>query len=91
MKWETPKPKPKPGHHDCRIIPKFAFFPVKCNDGITVWLEKYWVEQRWDRRGRDIFDWILAGFKFEGWVDFDKSSMPMFKGQEYKKYFSIKL
>lgn len=38
MKWRHDT-GPKPGD----IREKFAFLPVRCDDGVTVWLQRYWV------------------------------------------------
>jgi hypothetical protein len=40
MKWLTPK---QPEHGDKRKFRKFAWFPTKCEDGSTRWLETIFV------------------------------------------------
>lgn len=46
MKWTPKSPRLSASKiGDYRIIHKFAFLPVLCNDGVKVWLEKYWIEQ----------------------------------------------
>ena len=41
MKWKTIP------HGSLRINQRFAYFPVELNDGHTIWLEKYYVVERW--------------------------------------------
>jgi hypothetical protein len=36
MRWKSDN------HRDRRIIKRFAWFPIRCNDGYTYWLEHYW-------------------------------------------------
>jgi hypothetical protein len=38
MRWPT---KPRAHHRDERTVRRFAWYPVRCNDGSTRWLE--WV------------------------------------------------
>jgi hypothetical protein len=85
MKWKTPIKPPK---YARRIVYRYAFWPIKCDDGITVLFEKYWVEQMYERIDGGI---SLFTNSRMGWVDQRKSSMPMFKDQEKYSYFSVDL
>ena len=54
MRWKL---KTKADHKDGteRIITKYAVFPKALDDNYQVWLERYYVNQRyyiWDRKGR---------------------------------------
>jgi len=55
MKFKV-NPYPKKG--DKRIIKRFAFFPVRLDNDVVVWLESYYVRQ--ERVGRDFgsSEWI---------------------------------
>jgi hypothetical protein len=44
MKWLTPA---QPKHGDKRFRKVFAWFPIKCDDGTTRWLETLYVEETW--------------------------------------------
>jgi hypothetical protein len=44
MKWLTPA---QPKHGDKRRQKKFAWFPIKCDDGTTRWLETIYIEETW--------------------------------------------
>lgn len=44
MKWKTPD---KIRHGDKQIRKYFAFTPTELDDGYTVWLESYTVEEIW--------------------------------------------
>jgi hypothetical protein len=49
MKWKNTKDARKfiqKGR--TRHIKKFAYLPVKLDDGHSIWLESYWHTQRWD-------------------------------------------
>ncbi len=35
---------------DTRIVRRFAFFPVRTDDGYDIWLRWHWQEQRWGTR-----------------------------------------
>lgn len=50
MKWKTNRRVPQEG--DTRIVRKFAFFPVECEGGYTVWLESYDEHQVYSTRRR---------------------------------------
>lgn len=39
--WEGPK------YGDKQTVKYFAFWPVRLDNGITVWLESYWAEEEW--------------------------------------------
>ncbi len=39
MRWKTKRPGPRPGERRC--VTRFAWLPVRCYDGVTVWLEQY--------------------------------------------------
>lgn len=43
MRWKNKGPKAG----DRRTIKRFAFLPTPLDDGITVWLEQYYVKQGW--------------------------------------------
>lgn len=43
------KAKKKPSHGDVRVIKRFAWTPIKtCRDSV-VWMEYYWIEQRYHK------------------------------------------
>ena len=44
MRWKTEKTK----SGEKRVVTYFAILPTKLDDGYTVWLEYYWVEETWD-------------------------------------------
>jgi hypothetical protein len=53
MKWLTFPPDPIP-YGSLRSVRKFAWWPKRCIDGYTVWLEMY--EQRQMYRGHDSWN-----------------------------------
>lgn len=56
MKYKTGIPG------ETRIVRGFAFLPVRCDDGVAVWLEWYWRLEQYGKSGfRDIstnYVWI---------------------------------
>jgi hypothetical protein len=42
VRWPT---KPKPRYGDRRTRVRFALLPVRCDGGMTVWLERYVVDE----------------------------------------------
>jgi len=51
MKWKT---NPK---HSLRTKKYFAFIPIRCEDGYTVWLESYYQYERWDEQ---YYEWEIV-------------------------------
>lgn len=49
MRWRTKKIP----IGTSRGLWKFAWVPVECEGGVTVWLEKYYREEVWDPYGHD--------------------------------------
>jgi hypothetical protein len=45
MQWPTKPDPPKPNYGVSRIVEVFAIFPIKCQDGVTRWLEWVWKRQ----------------------------------------------
>jgi hypothetical protein len=43
MRWKTEQ---KPNTGDTRLTQYYAFLPIDTDDGYTVWLEYYWVEEQ---------------------------------------------
>jgi hypothetical protein len=56
MRWKT-KPLPKVG--DRMETERFAWRPIECSHGITVWLE--WVTDTWMFLGMPVAEWNLVG------------------------------
>lgn len=46
MKWKTTNSR-KIKQNTVRIVSKFAFFPILCDDGWLVWFRKYWIIEVW--------------------------------------------
>lgn len=47
MRWKTKAKTPRPNEGDKRTLEQFAWFPAELDDGHTVWLESFYVEQIW--------------------------------------------
>jgi hypothetical protein len=45
MKWKTPAPPPRSVAGEKRTSRRFAFFPKKLDDGFTVWLRRYNIDE----------------------------------------------
>lgn len=50
---------------ETRLVRRFAFLPVRCDDGMTVWLSWYWRKDRYGTRkynneGGFIYTWIAC-------------------------------
>lgn len=55
MRWK----KNTPNNGDTRVVKRFALIPVTLNDGYRVWLEKYYLKQRYSQAGTHGYwlDW----------------------------------
>lgn len=46
MKWKINNTR-KVRCNTVRMVSKFAFFPVACDDGWIIWLKRYWIIEVW--------------------------------------------
>lgn len=76
MKWKK-KPEynkpPDPEIDTIRWLEKYAWLPITTMEGYRVWLEKYWVKQKYKRFRRSIpetrsFYWKDKWVTLERWL-----------------------
>lgn len=56
MKWRHPQ------HNEIRLVTRFAWWPVRCDDGFTRWLEFVDLQQRY-------VDGARFGMEHAFWLD----------------------
>lgn len=54
MRWK----RDLPNDGDVRTVVRFAFFPKTLNDKYRVWLEKYYVKQKYYTYGSMTCEWM---------------------------------
>lgn len=47
----------KPAVNDIRVRRRFAFIPLRLHNGCYVWLQRYYIEQRYCERTLDAITW----------------------------------
>lgn len=62
MKWTTRVKKPESKQWDMRERGKFAWWPIKCLDGKTRWLERVWIREHYQQ-----VDEVWGGYTFRVW------------------------
>lgn len=68
MKWRTPDPGEERGGW------AFAFLPTECEEGVTVWLQRYWRVERYTsirvHTGLRIWGWVWQrGYAYKALTD----------------------
>lgn len=71
MKWRWNRP-PEPVIGDSRIIRRFAWWPIPCDDGYFRWLTMLKIEQRFQVRSEDHGEMHTHIYTrlVEEWVDY---------------------
>jgi hypothetical protein len=82
-------------HGDERIVERYAWFPRSLDDNYQVWLERYYVKQRyyiWDRKGRwrDQESWSESTEKRRFLNSIKDSDKNVQNGMDTQKYTRAK-